>query len=218
MKVKKSCTCMVAAVLAALAGPAAADLVRLDFEGIGDRNAIGSYYGGGAGTNHGVTFSDAAQALVDSDAGGTGDFANEASPDTIMILSAAAPNAVMNHQAGFTGTLSFSYTSTAIAVVHVYSGFDLLGTQVATVVLDPSNDDNCAGDPSGKFCSWTAITMAFQGVAHSIDFRSPAGATGWENVSFDSLAVGAVPEPGTWALMTLGLAGLGGLQRKVRRT
>lgn len=219
MKVKHN-SLAAAAVLAALAGPVAADPVLLTFEGVGDLNAIGTFYGGGAGTNFGVGFSAPAQALVDSDADGSGDFANAPSPDTIMVLS-AEPNAVMNHAAGFAGGLSFWYSSTSAAFVAVHSELDLGGVQLATAVLRPSNDDDCPVGPSGKFCSWNAVNLSFVGIARSVNFRSPAGATGWDDIAFNSLGsvierdlvLTPVPEPGTWAMMLLGLAAAVGSAR-----
>ena len=71
-------TLFAAAALAALALSAQANaaVITLDFEGVGNNQAVGNYYNGGAGTNYGVQFSGPTLALVDADAGGSGNFAS----------------------------------------------------------------------------------------------------------------------------------------------
>ena len=90
---------LAAASLVAVMAPAAAAVVVLDFEGIGNGNPVGNFYNGGAGTNYGVQFSPATLALVDSDAGGSGNFANEPSADTIMFFL-DSNNAILDVAAG----------------------------------------------------------------------------------------------------------------------
>lgn len=197
------------AVAAALSAtlPAFADVVYLDFEGIGDYNPVGDYYNGGGGPNYGVSFSDATLALVDSDAGGNGNFANEPSPDTIMFFL-DANNAVLNVAAGFETGFSFYYTSSTAATVTVYDGLDATGNVLGTITVDAQYNIGCSGDPSGDFCNWTAVGVAFDGVAKSIDFGGTANQTGYDNITFGS-DTPVVPEPSTYALMALGLAGIG---------
>src|SRR5438105_4777705 len=93
-------TALAAAALAATALPASAVIV-LDFEGVGNLNPVGNFYNGGAGTNYGIQFSNDTLAVVDADDGGSGNFANEPSSDTIMFFL-NANNAVLNFSAGFT--------------------------------------------------------------------------------------------------------------------
>ena len=54
-------------------------LTTIDFEGLGDQQVIGTIIPG-------VTFSSNCLSLVDFDAGGSGNFANEPSPDTIAFF------------------------------------------------------------------------------------------------------------------------------------
>ncbi len=204
------------AVAAALAItlPAFADVVYLDFEGIGDFNPVGDYYNGGGGTNYGVSFSEATLALVDSDAGGSGNFANEPSADTIMFFL-DANNAVLNVAAGFDTGFSFYYSSSTAASVTVYDGLNGTGNVLGTLALTAQGFDNCGGDPSGDFCNWTAVGVAFAGTAKSIDFGGTANQTGFDNITFGS-DVPVIPEPSTYALMALGLAGIGFVARRRR--
>jgi hypothetical protein len=95
----------VGAVLTALAASgalvvnvsaAAHTVVLLDFEGVGNYNPFGNYYGGGGGgpaKDYGVVFGPGAETLVDADAGGSGNFANEPSNSTALPFRfSTAPN------------------------------------------------------------------------------------------------------------------------------
>jgi len=206
------------AVAAALAAalPAFADIVVLDFEGIGDYNPVGDFYNGVGGPNYGVTFSPATLALVDADAGGSGNFANEPSPDTVMFFL-DANNAILNVAAGFDTGFSFYYSSSTEASVTVYDDVDGTGNVLGSLNLVAQGMDNCSGDPSGAFCNWTAIGVAFAGTAKSINFGGTANYTGYDNITFGT-DVPVVPEPSTYALMALGLAGIGLVTRRRQRS
>lgn len=200
--------------MAAVMMPAMADPIVLDFEGIGNSVAVGNYYNGGGGTNYGVSFSPATLALIDADAGGGGNFANEPSPNTIMFFLDAS-NAVLTFAAGFDTGFSFFYTSANAAAVTVWSGMNGDGTLLGTIDLAAQYTQDCTGDPNGIFCHWDAIGVAFSGVAHSINFGGTANFTGYDNITFGSATpVTNVPEPSTYALMALGLAGIGFMARR----
>lgn len=202
----------VAAIGATL--PVAAQTV-LTFEGVGDLNAVGEFYNGGAGGNLGVSFSPETLAVVDADDGGSGNFANEPSPNTIMFFL-DANNAILNYASGFDTGFSFFYTSSTAATVTVYDGLDGTGNVLGTITVDAQHTNGCAGDPSGTFCNWTNIGVAFAGTARSIDFGGTANQTGFDNITFGSST--ALPEPGTYALMALGLAGIGLTARRRRQS
>jgi PEP-CTERM motif len=200
---------LAAAGLVAMMAPAMAEPIVLTFEGVGNGVAVGNFYNGGAGTNYGVSFSPATLAIVDADAGGTGNFANEPSPNTIMFFL-DANNAILNLAAGFDTGFSFFYTSATAANVTVWSGLNGTGTLLGTISLTAQYTNNCAGDPTGMFCHWDAIGVAFAGTARSINFGGTANQTGYDNITFGSdTPVGNVPEPSTYAMLGLGLAGIG---------
>jgi len=207
-------TALAAAALAATALPASAVIV-LDFEGVGNLNPVGNFYNGGAGTNYGIQFSNDTLAVVDADDGGSGNFANEPSSNTIMFFL-NANNAVLNFAAGFTTGFSFFYTSSTAATVNVYDGLNATGNLLGSLNLNAQFNQNCSGDPTGGFCNWTAVGVAFAGTAKSIDFGGTANQTGFDDITFGSVTPG-VPEPSTYALMALGLAGVGFLGRRRRR-
>lgn len=191
----------------AVSAPASAVTV-LTFEGIADNTAVGNFYAPD------YIFSDDTLALVDADAGGGGNFANEPSPNTIMFFL-NANNAVLNVPAGFDTGFSFFYTSSTAATVTVYDGLDATGNVLGTIDLDAQHTRGCTGDPNGTFCNWTAIGVAFAGTAMSIDFGGTANQTGYDNITFGSdRPGGAVPEPTTWAMMIGGLALVGASMRR----
>lgn len=143
---------VVAALLVAV--PSSADVIVLNFEGIANQTAVGNFYNGGAGTNYGIEFSPATLAIIDADSGGTGNFANEPSPNTIMF-SLNANNAILNVAAGFDTGFSFFYTSSTAAAVNVYDGLNATGNLLGTLPLSAQFNVGCTGDPSGQFCNWT---------------------------------------------------------------
>lgn len=196
----------IAAAVVAAALPAFAAPIVLDFEGVGDLNAVGDFYNGGGGTNYGVSFSEDTLAVVDADDGGSGNFANEPSSNTIMFFL-EANNAVLNNAAGFDTGFSFYYSSSTAATVTIWDGVNATGNILGTITLDAQHTTGCVGDPSGTFCNWTNVGVAFAGTAKSIDFGGTANQTGFDNITFGSST--ALPEPGTYALMALGLAGIG---------
>lgn len=207
---------LVVASALAVAAPAFSAIVVLDFEGVGDFNAVGDFYNGGGGTNYGVSFSADTLALVDADAGGSGNFANEPTADTIMFFL-NANNAILNYAAGFTTGFSFFYSSSEAASVTVYDGVDGTGNVLGTINLAAQGFENCVGDPSGSFCNWSAVGVAFAGTAKSIDFGGTANQTGFDNITFGSDRP-VVPEPSTYALMLAGLGSVGMMIRRRRKS
>lgn len=211
-----------AAMAVATASSANAAAVVLDFEGVGNGAAINNFYNGGtdsqgnSGTNYGVGFSPATLGVIDADAGGSGNFANEPSSKTIMYFL-DANNAILNYAAGFTTGFSFFYSSSTAATVNVYDGLNATGNLLGSLNLVSQYNDNCVGDPSGPFCNWTAVGVAFGGAAMSIDFGGTANQTGFDNVTFGSDRPGAIPEPATWAMMITGFGMAGAVLRRRRQ-
>jgi hypothetical protein len=139
---------LAAAVAALVAVPANAAITVLTFEGLANNKPVGGFYAPD------YIFSPATLALIDADAGGTGNFANEPTPSTIMFFL-DANNAIL----GATG--------------------NVLG-----VINLAANAFGCPGDPTGGFSCWNGIGVAFSGTAYSIDFSGTANQTGFDNITF----------------------------------
>lgn len=207
--------------LAFVSAPAFAGPITLTFEGVGDEASVNDFYNGGtdslgnSGTNYGVSFSSTSLALIDADAGGNGNFANEPSPNTILFFLDSS-SATLNYAAGFTTGFSFFYTSSTDATVNVWSGLNATGTLLGQITVSAQYNVGCTGDPSGSFCNWTAAGVSFSGTAMSIDFGGTADQTGYDNITFGSATpgtTGGVPEPASWALMLSGFGLVGGSLR-----
>lgn len=213
-----------------LVAPASAEVIVLDFEGAGDRAQVLSFYNGGAdslglsGTDYDIEFGPNALSLRDKDMGGSGNFANEPSPDTVMFFMSGS--AILNFDPWFDTGFSFFYSAKYAARVFIYDDLNASGNLLATINLLPQYTDNCTGDPTGTYCNWTPVGASFGGIAKSVDFGGTVMHTGYDNVTFGSATPGGGPrrlmlqatatslsEPASWALITLGLMGLGSLRR-----
>ena len=193
------------------AAPAAAQTV-LTFEGLGNLEEVGDFYGPD------YIFSAGSLALIDSDAGGSGNTANEPSGETTLVFL-DANSAILNVTNGFDTGFSFFYSSNSdAAAVTVWSGDNATGDLLGTLNLVRQFNDNCAGDPNGLYCNWTAAGITFAGIARSIDFGGTANFIVYDNITFGSSTPGGlVPEPATWAMMIGGIGAAGGALRRRRK-
>lgn len=210
--------------------PVSAGIIVLDFEGAGNSAQLLGFYNGGtdsrglSGTNYSIQFGSNALALRDKDIGGSGNFANEPSPDTVMFFMTGS--ATLNYSPGFKTGFSFFYSAKYASRVFIYDDLNASGNLLASINLLPQYTDSCAGDPTGTYCNWTPIGASFDGIAKSVDFGGTVMHTGYDNVtlgsatpggapqisSFQSRAI-SLPEPATWLLLSLGLMGLSSFQR-----
>lgn len=195
---------LLALAIAAAAPLAHADSTLVDFERVWTYGAdVNGYYAGGlssdgaSGTNLGISFVNVSG--LSNDALGPY-YSNAPSP---LGVAYAHDTAYMNIAGGVTGALGLFYASpTAITgAIRAFSGLNGTGSLLGTF--------DFAGNDGGSYTTWTAATFSFAGIARSFDFSATA-----DVAAFDNLAVTAVPEPSTVALM---LAGGVGLLRVVRR-
>ncbi len=199
-----------------------ASVIVLTFEGLKNLEPIGNYYNGGfggsgsgPGPNYGVVFGADSLALIDFDAGGNGNFANEPSPNTVAFF-ANGPGVVMNVPAGFTTGFSFFYSAIVYpGFVEVYDDLNATGNLLARIDLDITPQLGL-GDPNGAYDNWKPVGVSFSGVAKSVSFSGSANFIGFDNITLGSATPGGViPEPGSVVLFASGLgAALTALRRR----
>lgn len=211
----------IAVAVTTFSAPAAAVTV-LTFEGVGNLQPIGNFYNGGGGGNLGITMSSNSLAVIDADAGGSGNFGGEPSPNTALFFLTGA-SAIMNILGGFDTGFSFYYSAIINpGSLQVFDGLDGTGNILANLVL-PTTPFNGAPDPGGQFSPFLPIGVGFDGIAHSISFAGVQNQIAFDDVTFGSVTPGGQPEeprsgvplPGSFLLLSAGAAALG-VARRVR--
>lgn len=170
----------------------------LDFEGLGNFEPINQFYNGGTGgngsgpgVNYGISFSSNSLAIIDSDAGGGGNFGGEPSPDTVLFFQTGT--ALMNVPAGFTTGFSFYYSAVnSPGIVVIYDGANATGNVLATINL-PTTPNNGAPDPTGSFSPFVPVGVSFSGTARSVDFGGTVN-----QIAFDNLTLGRATPAGAF--------------------
>ena len=167
------------------------DVITLDFEGLGNQDEILNYYNAGvsgqgySGNDYGIYFGGNTLSIIDEDAGGTGNFANEISPSTVMFFLAGS--AVMNVSSGFVNGFSFYYASDYTGTIYVYDDVNATGNLLASISFPAIPQGVTGGDPNGYYDNWQPFGIAFEGTAKSIDFTGVQNHCAFDNVTFGSV-------------------------------
>jgi hypothetical protein len=206
------------ALLGAAPAMASPVVFQLTFEGLQDLEPVENFYNGGtggfgsSGPNLGIAFGSNALAVIDADAGGTGNIGGEPSASTALFFLSGS--AVLNYAPGFSTGFSFFYSAiNNPGVVNVYDDLDATGNLLATINLPVTPSDG--GDPNGAFSPFVAIGVAFTGVAKSVDFGGTVNQIAFDDITFgtDNPVIG-VPAPAALGLFGIGLLGLGLVRRR----
>lgn len=155
--------CHLLLILTSLAMPAPASggssCTLVDFESVGDLAAIGTIPG-----PVDVTFGPSWLGLVDSDAGGSGHFANEPSPDTVAFFATPIPDPIEFSVP--VRSVEIRYCGSGLSIPFVLTAWDRLGgtgNAVAQATGDTvgtaSGGAACSGDPDGNHCLWSVLTL-----------------------------------------------------------
>ena len=156
----------------------------ITFEGLSNGSPIG--------TVSGVKFGSAWFTLVDSDAGGSGNTANEPSPETAAYIpdgqySRKDTRITFLHpvnQVSFYYSLNTDYGN--LKVYFYNSGGSLLGTRNMNKCTTIYCGISCEGDPDGGYCSWIKLSFNAKNIAYMQFY--PADDTKWiiDNLVFAS--------------------------------
>ncbi len=199
-----------AVALLCLAGQVQASPITLTFEGLGDLEPVSNYYNGGSGgngsgpgPNYGITFNSDSLALIAGTAGGSGNFSNNPSGNTVLFFLSGS-GAVMDVAAGFTTGVSLYYAECngMTGNVSVYSGLDGTGSLLASLSLPAT---------SSPYCVWAPVGVSFSGTAQSVIFSGTANYIGFDNITLGGQTPGgsaAAPEPASLTLLGFGAVGL----------
>lgn len=204
----------VAAASMLVPAAAGASTRTIDFEGVSPGAEIADFYAAGGdgagliGPDLGVSFAGGAVAYPGDVT--TPLFANAPSPGKVMV--AEQPMATLNYAPGFVERLGFDYSALGNAheVVTIYGGLDRTGPVLGRISLaDNAQLDGCT---EAALCHWQRLELSFAGTARSIDFGGNAG-----KVAYDNITITPIPEPGTYALLTMGMLGLLSVSKRARK-
>ena len=223
MKIKSlisagSMLCALLGGAALVAAPAYAAPIVLDFAGLNGnaQERVGNFYNGGTGsqgshgTNYGISFGSDAISCSGQPAGTCNSALIPGGAGANLLYFTSGPGDVMNVAAGFDTGFSFFYTSpSSTGSVQVFSGLNGTGSLLASITLPITvNGASVAGCLGTNYCPYSPSGVNFAGIAQSVIFSGAANGIAFASITLGSATAGnTVPEPGTLALLAIGVAG-----------
>jgi hypothetical protein len=165
-------------------------ITLLNFEGLGNLEAIGQFYSGSpakssiTGPNYGISFSGNAKAIINSGNGGTGNFTRDILPNTVLFTLAGS-ELKLNVPAGFNEELSLDYSSSAAGVITIYDGPEGTGAVLASKDILPLSL-GLKGVNGAYYDNWKRAKVKFPGTARSVVFTFAAN-----QCAFDDILLGS---------------------------
>ncbi len=153
------------------------ECVVIDFEGVGNQAPVGTIP-----TPLGdAEFSANALGLVDNDAGGTGPFANEPSPDTVIFVFTDPDPIITMTLENPAEEVSWFYSSPQASTVRIFDVNDDLITEINQAGTPPG-----PGDPTGGiFGTWVGDDFnAGANVIKKVEFDGTLNSIIWDNIDF----------------------------------
>lgn len=143
----------------------------IDFEGVGNKSPIPEFDGISSPDWLGI---------IDADAGGTGNFAFEPSPQTISFWLQGDPSAHDILIETPAGKVEFFYASFVTSTVEAYDGD---GNLLDSAIGPPNWDQGPGGDPTGNYNQWDPIAVeATDNVIERVRVSGNANQTGIDDL------------------------------------
>ncbi|UUX96739.1 PEP-CTERM sorting domain-containing protein [Aquabacterium sp. J223] len=209
------------AAAAALALSAPALSITLNFEGIGHQVRPLGFYDAGAASNgsigpdHGAVFDNEALVLT------RGAYENAPSPNGVLTLFQDLEDslvlATLSIDGGFVGEFSGFYSATSAGQISVFGAGGPNTPALGTWQVASTNGGDCPAGTQPYRC-WKPFSISLAGqVGYSVVFSGIELESLYDDITYTPYVPTApIPEPGTWALMAAGLAGLAGAARRRR--
>ncbi|MEG4576421.1 SdrD B-like domain-containing protein, partial [Microcoleus sp. N3A4] len=143
--------------------------ISLNFDGIGDLQPVANFLPSTAR----VSISPNALGIVDFASGGSGNFLSTTGGRNTALTYKESDSIVLNINDGFTGQLSFKYSSPFFDghQVKIYDGLNATGSQLISVPLARTNEGRGL---IGAYNPFQPVTIPFNGTAKSIQIGSRA--------------------------------------------